>query len=252
MKGYIVDVESKRMSDATGIVYSISLMFVEYMVNKKWTSHGRGIDPIYESSIHSRHEALQTIFITEAIEDPCLSEDAEIVRKLGQTIVDTVRAGGTMKCMTFADAMRYILGVMHESTWFGHSIDRDIQFLVDTDARYKTRLFRKDPLAYPDTCCILPEWSLIAKVCTQQVITRRCPKFMEKYLHAGGASARLVDLVSFVTGRQQHHTSAQDVLDTASVLQRAFEDDRFQLEVGKSYMTCIPLRTSSLSCQKNL
>ena len=237
MKGYLVDFESKRMSDNTGIVFSISSMWIEYTIHKKWKSYGRGFDPEYETSIQTKHDRLQTIFILEALQDPCLCEDADVVRKVGQTVIDTVRAGGTVMTLSFADALRLMVETMHDSTWFGHSIDNDIQFLVDTDARYSTRMFRKDPKAYPDTCCILPGWGHIAKVCTQQIITRRCPKFMRKYIEAGGTSARLVDLVRYVTGQTQHHTSAQDVLDMASVFRRAFEEDRFQLEDGKSYMT---------------
>ena len=50
MKGYLVDFESKRMSDNTGIVFSISSMWIEYTIHKKWKSYGRGFDPEYETS----------------------------------------------------------------------------------------------------------------------------------------------------------------------------------------------------------
>jgi hypothetical protein len=246
MKGFIVDVESKHMTDGSSAVFSVSMMFFEFTVRKQWKSRGRGFDPEYQTSIQTRYEPLQTIFIAEALQDPCVSEDVTVVRKLGQTIVDTVRVGGTVISLPFSVALKHMMTTMKDSTWFGHSIDRDIQFLVDTDERYKTRMFRKDPSAYPESCCVFPEWPGIAKVCTQQILTRRCPKFIEKYIKAGGSSARLAELVTYVTGRTQHHTSAQDVIDTASVVQKAFEDDRFQIETGKSYMTCIPLRTSLL------
>jgi hypothetical protein len=246
MKAHVVDLESKRMSDGTGIIFSMSFMPVSFETNKGWRSRGRGYDPVYESSTSFRTEAVQTIFIEDVLADPCIGEDTDVVKKVGQTMVDSAKIQGVVRMMPFRDAVEYMLGQLRGSTWFGHSIDRDIQFLVQTDQRLGTKIFRKDPMAYPETCCCFDAWSTVAKVCTQQLLTRRCLKFMDKYIKAGGTTARLADLSAYVNGATQHHTSTQDVLDLAAVIQRAYEEDRFQLE-GKSYMTCIPLQTSSLS-----
>lgn len=247
MKAHIVDLESKRMLDGTGIIFSISFMPVTFEQTKGWKSRGRGSDPVYESSTTFKTETVQTIFIEETLADQCIGEDPDIIKKVGQTVIDSVAARGIVVTLPFRDAVDYFLGSLDGSTWFGHSIDRDIQFLVETDRRLGTKIFKKDPKAYPESCCSFGRWSNVAKVCTQQLLTRRCPKFMAKYTGAGGASARLADLTAFVTGARQHHTSTQDVLDLAAVVQRAYEDDHFQLEEGKSYMTCIPLQTSALS-----
>ncbi len=247
MKAYIVDFESKRMTDGTGIIFSLSYLPVTFESHKGWKSRGRGCDPVYETSTSFRTEPVQTILIEDVLSDPCIGEDPDIVKKVGQTIIDSVNTQGIVQIMPFREAVDSFLSSTSGSTWLGHSIDRDIQFLVQTDQRLGTKIFKKNPLAYPETCCSFTKWSTVAKVCTQQLLTRRCPKFMEKYMKAGGASARLSDLAMYVNGSQQHHTSVQDVLDLSAVVQRAFEEDHFQLEAGKSYMTCIPLQTSALS-----
>jgi hypothetical protein len=246
MKTCIVDFESKRMKDGTGVIFSISFMPVTFDTHRGWRSQGRGHDPVYETSTSFRTETVETVFIEDTMADPCIGEDPDIVKKVGRTVIDAANIGGTVKSMPFREAVEYFLGQLEGSTWLGHSIDRDIQFLVETDQRLGTKIFKKDPMAYPETCCSFGNWPAVAKVCTQQLLTRRCPKFMEKYIKAGGATSRLVDLVMYVKGTQQHHTSVQDVLDLAAVIQRAYEEDHFQLEPGKSYMTCIPLQTSAL------
>lgn len=246
MNTIVIDFESKRMSDGTGIIFSISWMPVTFEASKGWKSKGRGRDPVYESSSRVTHELVNTIFIEEALSDPCIGQDPDIIKKVGATVVETLTSHGVVTTQPFAEAMKHLLHVSKGLTWLGHSIDRDIQFMVQTDRRFDTKIFKKDPMSYPETCCRFSDWSSVAKVCTQQLLTRRCPRFYEKYVKAGGSSARLVDLVSYVNGSTQHHTSAQDVLDLAAVLQRAFEEDRFQLEPGKSYMTCIPLRTAAV------
>lgn len=245
MKAYIVDLESKRMSDGTGIIFSMSYLPVTFESHKGWKSCGRGRDPVYETSTSFRTEPIHTILIEDVLADPCISEDLDIVKKVGQTMIDSVHAHGVVYTMPFREAVEHFLSTLSGSTWLGHSIDRDIQFLVQTDQRLGTKIFRKNPMAYPETCCSFAKWSTVAKVCTQQLLTRRCPKFMDKYTKAGGSSARLADLAMYVKGSQQHHTSVEDVLDLAAVIQRAFEEDQFQLEAGKSYMTCIPLQTSA-------
>lgn len=249
MKTCVVDFESKRMTDGSGIIFSMSFMPVTFDTHKGWRSHGRGRDPVYETSTSFTTETVQTVFVEDTLADPCIGEDLEIVKKVGRTVIDVANIGGTVKCMPFREAVQYFLDQLQGSTWLGHSIDRDIQFLVQTDQRLGTKIFKKDPMSYPETCCSFGTWPTVAKVCTQQLLTRRCPKFMDKYIKAGGTTARLTDLVSYVKGTQQHHTSVQDVLDLAAVIQRAYEEDHFQLEPGKSYMTCIPLQTSALSTQ---
>jgi len=235
------------MVDGSGVIFSISFMPVSFVTHKGWKSSGRGRNPVYETSTSFKTETVHTVFIQETLADPCIGQDSDIIKKVGQTVVDVAHAHGTCVTLSFRDAVKYMLEYLTNSTWFGHSIDRDIQFLVQTDQRLGTKIFKKDPMAYPETCCTFGEWSTVAKVCTQQLLTRRCPKFMDKYIKAGGTSVRLVDLTKYVKGSLQHHTSVQDVLDLAAVVQRAYEEDRFQLEEGKSYMTCIPLQTSSLS-----
>ena len=246
MKAHIVDFESKRMSDGTGIIFSMSFMPVWFEHSKGWRSRGRGHDPVYETSTKFEIDPVYTFLIGDVLADPCIGEDPDIVRKVGQTAIDSANANGIIQMVSFHEAVRCFLDELEGSTWLGHSIDRDIQFLVQTDQRLGTKIFKKDPMAYPETCCSFGKWSTVAKVCTQQLLTRRCPKFMDKYIKAGGASARLADLSAYVTGTRQHHTSTRDVFDLAAVIQRAYEEDHFQLE-GKSYMTCIPLQTSALS-----
>lgn len=245
--GVIIDMESKRMSDGTGIIFSMSWLPVSFNVNKGWKSNGRGKDPVYDSSIEVKCGTLQTVMIRDVLTDPCIGEDPDIIKKVGRTTVDTLAAHGNVMFRTFDEAVQELLVFTAGSTWLGHSIDRDIQFMVETDQRLGTKIFKKDPSAYPSTCCRYNQWPTIAKVCTQQLLTHRCPRFFAKYLQAGGASARLADLLAYVNGSVQTHTSAQDVLDLFVVLRRAFDEDRFQLEPHESYMIHTPLKTFSVS-----
>lgn len=247
INGFIIDMESKRMSDGTGVIFSMSWLPVVFEANKGWKSNGRGKDPVYDTSVEVKHGTLQTIMIRDALADPCIGEDPDVIRKVGRTTVDTLAVNGNVTVMTFDEAVQELLVFTAGSTWLGHSIDRDIQFMVQTDQRLGTKIFKKDPSAYPTTCCRYRQWATIAKVCTQQLLTHRCPRFFQKYVEAGGMSARLADLLAYVNGSTQTHTSAQDVLDLLVVLRRAFEEDRFQLEPHESYMIHSPLKTFSVS-----
>ena len=247
INGFVIDMESKRMSDGTGIIFSMSWLPVSFEASKGWKSKGRGHDPVYESSVDVKCGTLQTIMIRDVLADPCIGEDPDIIKKVGRTSIDTMAVNGNVVFRTFDEAVRDLLAATAGSTWLGHSIDRDIQFMVQTDQRLGTKIFKKDPMAYPTSCCRYNQWSTIAKVCTQQLLTHRCPRFFEKYIRAGGTSARLADFVAYVNGSVQTHTSAQDVLDLLVVLRRAFEEDRFQLEPHESYMIHSPLKTFSVS-----
>jgi DNA polymerase III epsilon subunit-like protein len=245
--GVIIDVESKRMSDGTGIIFSLSWLPVSFKVTKGWKSKGRGINPVYENMIEVRRGTLHTVMIRDVLADPCIGEDPDIIKKVGRTTVDTLAVQGNVTFRLFDEAIQDLLVFTAGSTWLGHSIDRDIQFMVQTDQRLGSRIFKKNPMAYPTTCCRYTQWSTIAKVCTQQLLTHRCPRFFQKYVQAGGTSARLCELLAYVNGSVQTHTSAQDVLDLFAVLHHAFEEDRFQLEPHESYMIHSPLKTFSVS-----
>lgn len=232
----IADFESTHQ----GWIHSISYTPVQFTHKKQWKSRGRGFDPVYTKATSVTHGPVTTIVIRDIVTDPSVREMTDVRHKLSGLVTDAADLGQSeILVMEFKEALEKFLKDAGDA-WLAHSIDNDIDFLVKTDQRLRTGLFPRDPKAYPNTCCRLADWSKVAKVCTQQILTRRCPNFWKAY---GGTSARLCHLAEFVGCSAQTHTPARDVLDLFQVLARAYELDQFQVEEGCSYMICKPVQT---------
>jgi hypothetical protein len=238
-----------------GFVHSMSYMPVTFTVEKGWKSRGRGSTTVYSRAARVTHGPLTTIIIRDIILDASVREMDDVQKKLAKTYLDAAELGQSeILIMDFKDALEKFLGdvMADDGTWLGHAIDRDVEFLSKTDQRLKTGIFPKDPTAYPNTCCRLANWSRVSRVCTQRILTCRCPRFWEAYTAAGNSSSRLCHLAEFVGCPEQRHTPARDVMDLYTVLARAYEYDTFQTEEGCSYMICKPVRTYEPSHQTTL
>ena len=133
-----------------------------------------------------------------------------------------------------------------DGNWLAHAMDNELEILNATDTHFKTKLFPKNLRAFPDHSTI-PGWSKISKVCTQHLLTTRCPEFFLDYtrwMTMNGwtdmkFSARLEDFVRFVRDNRdytQKHIAPCDVTDLCDVLAAA----RPVLD-GKSYMISQPV-----------
>lgn len=235
-----------------GWIHSISYVPVSFHEEKKWKSRGRGNDPIFTRATKVTFGQVTTIVIRDVIAQPAVKEMNDVQKKLAGSFLDAAEFDQReIYVMDFRNALVKFLNDS-QGVWLAHSIDNDIDFLVSTDKKLQTGIFSKDPKAYPNTCCRLPEWSSVSKVCTQQIITRRCPQFWAQYLRAGYSSARLCDLSEFVGCPPQTHTSARDVMHLGRVLERAFEIDKFHIEENCSYMIHKPVQTFSPLNQRTL
>ena len=224
MKYVIADWESTQQK----IVHSVSFVPVSVEESKGWVSHGRGTDPEYKKSRHVTRGVLRRIFIREALEDPSIYENDHVLLKFGKTIV---YGDGQVEIMSFRDAICELLHTAWEhgdGNWLAHSMDNELEMLQVSDAHFKTGLFPKPIRSFPDVSTI-PGWSKIAKVCTQQLLTHRCPEFFSRYqswMTMNGwtqarFSSRLEDFVRFVRDDRdysQKHIAPSDVEDLLSVL----------------------------------
>ena len=244
------------------IVHSVSFMPVCAEDHRQWISHGRGNNPEFRKSRHVTRGTLRRIFIREALDDPSISENDRVLVKFGKTIV---HGQGQVEIMSFRDAICELLHTAWEEgdgNWLAHSMDNELEILQASDTHFKSGLFPKPLLSFPDVSTI-PGWSKIAKVCTQQLLTRRCPEFFSRYqawMTMNGwtqtkFSSRLEDFVRFIRDDRdytQKHIAPSDVEDLFDVLVAA--DPPLD---GKSFMVSLPVsgwngtpeKTTSVSSQ---
>jgi hypothetical protein len=243
MKYVVADFESTTQK----IIHSISFTPVNVTEKKEWVSHGRHQNPEYRKNRAVTHGELRTIFIKEALDDPLIAENERVQTKLGRTIIH----GQEAEVLPFRDALCEFMHTVWEQgdgNWLAHSMDNELEILQATDARFKTGLFPKPLRAFPD-CSTIPGWNKLAKVCTQHLLTTRCPDFFERYqswMTMSGwtptrFSSRLEDFVRFVRDDRdysQQHIAPCDVIDLCEVLAAANPP----LD-GKSYMISTPVST---------
>jgi hypothetical protein len=236
-------------STIQGFVHSFSYVPASFTINDGWSKNNRrGVDPMYDRMTRVSHGPVTTIVIRDALLDPSIREMDDVRKKLAGALFDAAELGQPhVLVMNFKDALeKFISDVLaDDGQWLGHSIDNDIEFLALSDKRFGAGLFTKDTKAYPSSCCRLKGWKSMTRHCTQQILTRRCPRFWDAYCRAGNVTVKLRDLCLFVGREPQKHTPAQDVMDLCAVLTRAFELDRWKIEEGCSYMISKPVQTSS-------
>ncbi len=225
----VADFESTM---TTKIIHSMSFMVVHF--------HSDG---------YTKRGILRTIFIQEALQDPLIAEDSAIQAKLGRTLLN----GGSAKILPFRTAMLeflYSVQIEGDGNWLAHSMDRELEIVQATDHRYRTGLFPMDLKGFPHACTV-HEWSRTAKLCTQHILTMRCPKFFDDYTRwmtnngwsCTKFSAKLEDFVRYVIqdkDYKQKHTSPQDVQDLVIVLERAHALDSIVLD-GHSFLISPPV-----------
>lgn len=228
-----------------GWLHSLSYVPVTFDVRRGWKSHGRDRSPEKLTGVQVTQGVQKTILIRDTVTHASIREMSDVQKKLSATCIDAAETNqSVLYVMNFEDALAQFLADVRadgDGVWFGHSIDNDVEILAKTDAKLGTGLFTKDTRAYPETCCRLPDWPTVTRVCTQQILTRRCPRFWAAY---GKSSARLADLAEHV-GMVQTHTAIQDVQCLVAVLRQAYEQDKFRIEKGCSYMICKPAQTFS-------
>lgn len=241
MKYVVADFEST----AQKIIHSISFVPVHVKESKEWVSYGRGVDAELRKNRSVTRGVLRTIFIREALDDPYVNENSNVQAKLGRTIVH----GGSSEVLPFRDALCEFMHTVWEQgdgNWLAHAMDNELEILNATDTHFKTKLFPKNLRAFPDHSTI-PGWSKISKVCTQHLLTTRCPEFFLDYtrwMTMNGwtdmkFSARLEDFVRFVRDNRdytQKHIAPCDVTDLCDVLAAAHP-----VLDGKSYMISQPV-----------
>jgi len=244
MKYVVGDFESTYQQK---IIHSISFTPVNVTEKKTWVSHGRHQTPEYRKNRSVTHGELRTIFIKEALDDPLIAENDKVQMKLGRTIIH----GQEAVVLPFRDAICEFMHCVWEQgdgNWLAHSMDNELEILQMTDTHFKTGLFPKPLRVFPD-CSTIPGWSKIAKVCTQHVLTTRCPEFFARYeawMTMNGwtptkFSAHLQDFVRFVRDDRdysQQHIAPCDVTDLCEVLAAA----NIPPLDGKSYMISPPVK----------
>lgn len=96
----------------------------------------------------------------------------------------------------------------HGRVWVGHSLDRDLGFLYDTDKYFETKFFSVHPSGNDEICTQGYKWGRIAKVCTQCIIPKRAPNFYKMFKD----NMTLEKLIQFCLPNEAHdHTSPSDV-----------------------------------------
>ncbi len=102
----------------------------------------------------------------------------------------------------------------HGRIWVGHSIDRDLGFLYDTDKMFGS-FFKVHPCGNDEICSDGYKWGRITKVCTQCIIPKRAPNFYKSYIEKvgqGNVSMTMENLLKYCAPDQEvDHTSPSDV-----------------------------------------
>jgi len=241
MKYVVADFESTPQK----IIHSLSFIPVVSTETKQWVSHGRGTNPEYRKHRNVTRGILRTIFIEESLSHELVQNSERTIQKLGKTIIH----GRDVTILPFREALAtFIRAVLEEGdgNWLAHAMDNELEIVQATDEHLKTHIFPKPLRSFPDVANI-PGWSRISKVCTQQLLTCRCPEFFHSYsswMTMNGWSAvkfssRLEDFTRFVRNDReytQRHIAPLDVLDLCEVLAVAHPPID-----GKSFMVSKPV-----------
>lgn len=109
--------------------------------------------------------------------------------------------------------------------WIGHSLDRDMKALYDTDQMYgRTKFFKYEPCGMDEHCTVKDGsvWGRITKVCTQEVIPVRARQFWETHKKTCPSHCeRFVNICKTIKGPdyRQKHNSIDDVEDLIDVIE---------------------------------
>lgn len=241
MKYVVADFESTPQK----IIHSLSFVPVVSTETKQWVSHGRGSDPEYRKHRNVTRGILRTIFIEESLNHELVQNSERTIQKIGKTMIHT----RDVTILPFREALTVFIHAVWEEgdgNWLAHSMDNELDILQATDSYLKTHIFPKPLRSFPDVASI-PGWSKISKVCTQQLLTHRCPEFFHDYavwMTMNGwstvkFSSRLEDFTRFVRNERdyvQQHIAPLDVLDLCEVLAVAHPPID-----GKSFMVSKPV-----------
>lgn len=241
-----IDCESVKLANGKSLVHDISVVIGTFDTVKSWVSFGRGRNPIYFNQSESWLSDGINIVIGHSLKNPAVELSERAQNKLKQSHeIATANEFSTVKVPTLKKALQVMIEFIFEHTdgiVMGHSLDRDLQFLAETaDILGETKVFSKDFIFRPENGCYVPGWNNLTLVCTQRFLTTLCPKF-DKQVRNVLPDTRLETYVRYIKGKDyvQSHTSVGDVLDLFTVMAKAYEVDRFKVDIGSSKLFMKP------------
>ena len=247
----VADFEAVRLANGRSLVHNISVVTGGLDHIKKWTSYGAGRPPVYLNTTVKYDGPRIDIRIKNSLKNPAIELSENIQQKLKDTSTIAERLGFIeTEVPTLRQALRLMLDFVHANSdgiLMAHSLDRDLEFLYDTaQVLGEKKIFKKDFLFRPEVGCYLSGWDKLTRVCTQRLLTTLCPKF-DKLVAASQPDTRLSSYANYVYlgGYNQTHTSTGDAYDLYRVLCKAYETDKFKVDLGRTrlFMKPTPLHT---------
>lgn len=243
----VADFEAVRLANGKSLIHNISIATGNLRHTKKWHSRGRGNSPIFSNKVVCTDGPRIDIRIKNSLKNPAIELSENIQNKLKLTHDNALMYNfEEIEVSTLREALRLMLLFVNTFTdgiLVAHSLDRDLEFLYDTaDVLGEKKIFKKDFLYRPEVGCYLPGWDKLTLVCSQRLLTTLCPKF-DKEVSMTQPDTRLESYSRHVFGSEyvQTHTSVGDAHDLYKVLCRAYEMDKFQIDLGKSRLFMKPL-----------
>jgi hypothetical protein len=242
----VADFEAVRLANGRSLIHNISVVtgYLDHV--KKWKSYGTGYSPVYINTTIKSEGPRIDIRIKNSLKNPAIELSENIQEKLRGTSTLAERLGFVeVEVTTLRQALRLMLDFIHENSdgiLMSHALDRDLEFLVDTaKVLGERKIFKKDFLFRPEVGCYMSGWDKLTLVCTQRLLTTLCPKF-DKEVSKTQPDSRLSSYASFVYGTDytQTHTSTGDAYDLYRVLCKAYEMDKFKVDLGKSRLFMKP------------
>ncbi len=242
----VADFEAVRLANGRSLVHNISVVTGGLDHIKKWKSFGTGRPAVYLNTTVKYDGPRIDIRIKNSLKNPAIELSDNIQKKLKDTSTIAERLGFIeTEVSTLRQALRLMLDFIHENSdgiLMSHALDRDLEFLFDTaKVLGEKKIFKKDFLYRPEVGCYLSGWNKLTLVCTQRLLTTLCPKF-DKMVASSQPDTRLTSYANcvYLGGYNQTHTSTGDAYDLYMVLCKAYEMDKFKVDIGKSRLFMKP------------
>lgn len=239
----VADFEAVRLASGKSLIHNISIVSGRLMHTKAWYSRGRGKNPVFSNKVTCTDGPRIDIRIKNSLKNPAIELSENIQNKLRLTHDNAIMYNfEEVEVTTLREALRVMLWFVNTFTdgiLVSHALDRDLEFLVDTaEVLGEKKIFKKDFLFRPEVGCYLTGWDKLTLVCSQRLLTTLCPKF-DKDVRP---NTRLETYCRHVFGPEyiQSHTSVGDAHDLYKVLCKAYEVDKFKIDLGKSRLFMKP------------
>lgn len=250
----VADFEAVKLANGKSLIHNISIATGNLRHTKKWHSRGRGNSPVFSNKVMCTDGPRIDIRIKNSLKNPAIELSENIQNKLRLTSDNAVMYNfEEIEVSTLREALRLMLLFVNTFTdgiLVSHALDRDLEFLFDTaDVLGEKKIFKKDFLYRPEVGCYLSGWNKLTLVCSQRLLTTLCPKF-DKDVSLSQPDTRLSSYSRYVFGPDyvQTHTSVGDAHDLYKVLCRAYEMDKFQIDLGKSRLFMKPRSIHNRGC----